>query len=241
MFEKVEKVQIIILSIVIGLCLILSSSLISKSITKNEITVTGSAYELVKSDNAKWIINLKASSPNRIQAYKNLEADTPVLIKFLTDNGIKEDEIEVLNTNSWEDYRTGVSGYATSEVSKYYFEKSICVKSENVDLIKEVYLKSSELVEKGIMIGSSSPEYFYSKLAEKKPALLEEATKDAKQRAAGMLKATHNRVGKIRSVRMGVFQITPADSNEVSNWGINDSSTIEKKITAVANVVFVIK
>ena len=91
------------------------------------------------------------------------------------------------------------------------------------------------------VFGILRPEYFYSKLSEKKPALLEEATKDAKLRAKGMLKATNNRVGKIRSVRMGVFQITPADSNEVSNWGINDSSTIEKKITAVANVVFMIK
>ena len=40
---------------------------------------------------------------------------------------------------------------------------------------------------------------------------------------------------------MGVMQITPADSNEVSDWGINDSSTIDKKITAVANVVFSVK
>ena len=40
---------------------------------------------------------------------------------------------------------------------------------------------------------------FYSKLSDVKVKLLEEATKDAKQRASAMLKATHNRVGKIQS------------------------------------------
>ena len=40
---------------------------------------------------------------------------------------------------------------------------------------------------------------------------------------------------------MGVFQITPPDSNEVSDWGINDTSSIEKKVTAVSNVVFGIR
>ena len=56
-----------------------------------------------------------------------------------------------------------------------------------------------------------------------------------------MLKSTNNHVGKIESVKMGVFQITPVDSTDVSDMGINDTSTIEKKITAVANVVFQIK
>ena len=40
---------------------------------------------------------------------------------------------------------------------------------------------------------------------------------------------------------MGVFQITPADSNSVSDYGISDLTTIDKKATAVANVVFSIK
>ena len=53
-----------------------------------------------------------------------------------------------------------------------------------------------------------------------------------------MLDATGSNVGKVKSMRMGVFQITPADSNNVSDMGINDTTTIDKKVTAVANVVF---
>ena len=90
-------------------------------------------------------------------------------------------------------------------------------------------------------INVTNTEYFYSGLSELKVDLLKEATKDAKDRATGMLKATHNRPGKIQSVNMGVFQITPVDSTNVSDMGINDTSSIDKKVTAVANVVFRIK
>ena len=71
--------------------------------------------------------------------------------------------------------------------------------------------------------------------------MLEKATKDAKQRASAMLKATHNQVGKIQSLQMGVFQITPENSNDVSDSGISDTASINKKVTSVANVTFRIK
>ena len=79
------------------------------------------------------------------------------------------------------------------------------------------------------------------KLPELKVSLLEKASKDAKDRAESMLRPSHNRVGKISAVRMGVYQITPVDSTDVSDGGINDTSSIMKKVTAVANVSFKIK
>ena len=42
-------------------------------------------------------------------------------------------------------------------------------------------------------------------------------------------------------MKMGVFQSTPPDSTSVSDTGENDTSTIDKKVTAVANVVFKVK
>jgi hypothetical protein len=39
---------------------------------------------------------------------------------------------------------------------------------------------------------------------------------------------------------MGVMQITAADSNEVSDSGINDTSSLEKDIMAVVNVSFAV-
>ena len=37
---------------------------------------------------------------------------------------------------------------------------------------------------------------------------------------------------------MGVFQITPRNSTDVSDYGINDTSSREKDVTAVVTVTF---
>ncbi len=68
--------------------------------------------------------------------------------------------------------------------------------------------------------------------------MLGAATENAKQRAANMAKATGNRIGAIRSAKMGVFQITPVNSNEVADSGVNDTSSWEKKVTAVVSATF---
>jgi hypothetical protein len=42
----------------------------------------------------------------------------------------------------------------------------------------------------------------------------------------------------MHSADMGVFQITPVNSYEVSSWGMNDTSSLEKKVNAVVHVDF---
>ena len=110
-----------------------------------------------------------------------------------------------------------------------------------MELIKEISNEITSLINQGVDINVNPASYDYSKLPELKVTLLEKASQDAKDRAASMLKPTGNSVGKIQSVKMGVYQITPVDSTSVSDMGINDTSSIDKKVTAVANVSFKIK
>ena len=42
----------------------------------------------------------------------------------------------------------------------------------------------------------------------------------------------------MRSSSLGVYQITSRDSTEVSDYGINDTSTREKDVTAVVTAGF---
>ena len=74
--------------------------------------------------------------------------------------------------------------------------------------------------------------------ADYRPSYNAEAAKDAKVRAEKVAESTGSSIGSVRTARMGVLQITPADSNEVSDSGMNDTSSLEKDITAVVNVGF---
>lgn len=138
-------------------------------------------------------------------------------------------------------YKYTPNGMSTNEIAYYNLTQMIHIKSNDVNMIKETALDIASLMEKGIDVDVIRTSYSYSKLPELKVELLKSATEDARERAQAMLKSTNNNVGKIQSVRMGVFQITPVDSTDVSDMGINDTSTIDKKITAVSNVTFQIK
>ena len=54
-------------------------------------------------------------------------------------------------------------------------------------------------------------------------------------------KAAGSKVGNVRSANTGVVQITPRFSTEVSDYGMNDVTTIEKDITTVVKVTFALQ
>ncbi len=239
MFEKLEKLQIATLGILLAFGLIFSVNMATKNISNDKISVTGSSFKIVKSDSARLEFEIEVRKADKQQAYSVVKSQLPVVNKYLNDKGFKD--IEVKATNGYNSYRYNANGSMTNDIAYYNLSQPIVVKSDDVDKIKELSADIQSLLSQGIDINIISTEYFYSKLGDLKVELLEDATKDAKERANAMLKATHNHPGKIQSVQMGVFQITPVDSTNVSDMGINDTSTIDKKVTAVANVVFRIK
>lgn len=241
MFEKIEKLQIIILSIILAAGLICATKIASSQLSKDVIAVTGSSYKTVISDSGRLEFEITARSASKASAYAVVNKQLPEVKQYLLDKGIQENEIEIRTSSGYNTYKQTPNGNTTNEIAYYNLSQPIAVNTSDVQKIKDISTDITNLINKGIDINVYQPSYFYSKLSDMKVQMLEEATKDAKQRADAMLKATHNRTGKIQSVRMGVFQITPVDSTNVSDMGISDTSTIEKKITSVANVTFQIK
>ena len=67
------------------------------------------------------------------------------------------------------------------------------------------------------------------------------ATNNARERALKIAKEGKFRLGSIASVRVGIFQITPLHSTEVSNYGMNDTSTIDKEVKSVVEIKYFVK
>ena len=238
-FEKLEKFQLVLLSLILAFGLIIAVKCGANTLSNNNIIVTGSAYKIVKSDSARMEFEISERNATKQSAYNAVKKQLPIVKKYLMDKGITD--IDVSASNGYYSYKYLPNGTVTNETAYYNLSQPIVIKSNDVQKIKEISSEIQSLLDQGIDINVTNTEYFYSGLSELKVDLLKEATKDAKDRATGMLKATHNRPGKIQSVNMGVFQITPVDSTNVSDMGINDTSSIDKKVTAVANVVFRIK
>lgn len=239
MFEKFEKLQLIFLALILSFGLVFAVKIGTKTLSNDKITVTGSAYEIVKSDSARLEFDIVARKQDKQAAYNTVKAQLPVVLKYLESKGITD--IDIKSSNGYNTYKYTAGGHMTNEIAYYNLSQPVVVKSDDVQKIKDLSVDIQSLLEKGIDINVMSPEFFYSQLAQLKVKLLKDAATDAQNRAVAMLSATKNKPGKIQSVQMGVFQITPPDSTNVSDMGISDTSTIDKKVTAVANVVFRIK
>ena len=61
---------------------------------------------------------------------------------------------------------------------------------------------------------------------------------DAQTRAKVIVQATGSGLGQLRGVDVGVFKATSPNSTEVEDYGVYDTSTLEKDVTAVVNVTF---
>ena len=240
MLERIENLQVLTVGLLVVLGLLIGTKTVITAFSGNTISVTGSAYEIVKSDSGSLRFNINVKRTNKNEAYNALQTQIKTVEKYLEDKNITK--IERKTVNGYYNYkRDEKTGAYTNIPESYNLSQPMTISSDNVDLVKEISNDITGLISQGIDINVYNVSYNYSKLPELKISLLEKASIDAKARAESMLKATHNRVGKISSVRMGVYQITPVDSTDVSNMGINDSSTIDKKVTAVANVSFKIK
>lgn len=241
-FEKLKDFQIAILGFFIFIAVIVGMSILTDNLGRKGISVTGTAYQIVKSDSASWRMEITSRSKSNKQAYNIIKTQIPIVENYLLSNEIKQENIEVAPTSSYPVYKVDPdTGYTTNDISYYNYTQSIKITSDNVELIKKLSTSIQELINKGVELNSYPPEYQYSKLTELKIKLLQEATQDSRNRAKAMLKSSHNRLGKISSIKMGVFQITPPDSNDVTDAGINDLTSIDKKVTAVANVFYQIK
>ena len=240
MLERIEKLQALTVGLLVVIAILIGSKSIITAFSGNTIAVTGSAFEIIKSDSGSLSFNINVKRINKNEAYNALQGQIKIVEKYLADKKISK--IERKTINGYYNYkRDEKTGAYTNIPESYNLTQPITISSDNVDLIKEISNDITGLINQNIDINVYNVSYNYSKLPELKVSLLEKASFDAKARATSMLKATHNSVGNIQSVRMGVYQITPVDSTDVSDMGINDSSTIDKKVTAVANITFKIK
>ena len=204
------------------------------------ITVTGSAKQRITSDLVIWRAAVSYQAPALADAYRSLSEAVPKVKAYMVSKGIPENQITISAISSQTLHGRTSDGAETAEITGYSLRQELEVRSSEVEKIAKIARESTELINQGILIESIAPEYHYTKLGDLKIEMLAAAAKDAKERATKIAESTGSSIGSVRTARMGVLQITPADSNDVSDSGMNDTSSLTKDITAVVNIGFAV-
>lgn len=239
--------QIIILGICIAVATIVASVILSQGFlkvirfTKEMVTVTGSAQREINSDYIVWKCRFSRRDTDLPKAYKTLKSDLDKVKSYLLTKKISEQDMTVSQINVITIFTKNQDGRDTNVIGGYELSQFIELRSKEVEKVAAVSREATELINDGLLLNSEAPQYFYTKLDALKIEMLAKATENAKQRALSMANSTGNKIGFMRSAKMGVFQITPVTSTDISDWGVNDTHSFAKKIMAVVTVSFAIE
>lgn len=215
------------------------------------LTVTGSAKKAITSDLITWTGTISAKGDTLISAYATLKANADQVAAFLKAKAIPDKDITFSSISTTKTFvKTEIkqppingvaqpSTYQDSDVVKTYtLTQSVTISSSDMVRVPEISRSITSLIEKGIEIDSGSPQYLYTKLSELKINMLADATKDATTRATQIVTNANGTLGKLVEARMGVMQINPKGSSATSSEGNNDTSSLEKEITAIVTARF---
>jgi hypothetical protein len=221
-----------LLGLAVGLGAVVLAGGIRDRGRNDTISVTGSAKARIVSDYIVWTASVASQADTPQAALPPLQRWSGQVRAFLTAQGAQPSETSEgpVTTETLSDDSGRLTGYRLT--------RSFEVRSARVGAVADLVQASQKLLAAGVPLQAQPPQYVYTKLADLRPRLLAEATKDALGRAKVLVDATGGSLGGLRDVNVGVFQVTAPNSTDVSDYGVYDTSTLRKDVTAVVNVSF---
>jgi uncharacterized protein len=220
---------------------ILGMAWVSSHAEPKTLSVTGSAKKELRSDLIVWDATISVNKPDLASAYDQLKTSSDKTLAFLKAGGVPDSQVQLLSIKVQKNFVRDGKGNLTDQISSFDLSQSVEVTSNDVDRVADLSRSATGLIKDGVLLESESPSYLYTKLADLKIEMLAEATRDATERARQIAENSGARLGALVDAKMGVMQINAIHSNDVSDSGNNDTSSLEKEITAVVSARFQLK
>jgi len=195
------------------------------------VTVKGLAEREVKADRVIWPLSYKEVGNDMLALYNAMESANAKIVGFLKSNGIAESEISVAPA---EIVDMQAERYVPEGVRyRYNVTGVVTVTTTNVEQVLKLMSRQSDLLKQGVAIASGdyryTPRFIYTSdaLNALKPAMIEEATRNARAAADKFAHDSNSELGKIKSASQGLFSISDRDDNTPSIKTIRVVTTVE--------------
>jgi uncharacterized protein len=206
--------------------------------TNDTITITGSARKPISSNLVKWSLTVDGTAATPVVAARRLGRESATVISFLRRSGLRANEIAPQVVQS-EAIVTRINKHATR--TTYRVSRSLDVTTTQIDVAEAAASRVGVLLEHGIDVAADPLAYISTDLERAKLEALAEATAETRRRAEILVKGLGGKLGRMRASSLGVYQITPRNSTDVSDYGINDTSSRLKDVTAVVSGTFAVQ
>jgi uncharacterized protein len=194
------------------------------------VEVKGLAEREVPADLAIWQISFVEASNDLSDIYRTMEKKSQRLVEFLRQAGFRSDDIGV-----------GAPVVTDKQAREYGEERgafrfagraAVTVYTKDVNRVLATMNRVGELGREGIAIsagmeGGPGAQFLFTGLNSIKPAMIEEATRNARETASKFANDSGSNLGKIRRAQQGQFSIDNRDSSTPHIKKVRVVSTIE--------------
>ena len=208
---------------------------------KGYVTVKGFAKQNITSDLGIFKAKVVEEDADLKAAYDNLDSNKKKVEAFLEKFGFGKDEVKFEAAEIGDRRKRNEKGNVTDERAVFILSQSFRIESSDVKKIEGLSAEGVKVLGEGVRLVISEPQFIYKDLDDLKVEMIGRATQNARERAQNIAQKGNFRLGSIASVRVGIFQITPIHSTRVSDYGINDTTSIEKEIKSVVEIQYFVK
>lgn len=199
--------------IVLGICIIMAVNKFKSF--ERVVSVKGLCEKEVPADRVTWPLAYKLVGNDLNTLYKDINQMNETIIKFLTTNGINSKDIYV---SAPQIIDLQADRYADQKrLYRYNITSVITVATNDVEKVREIINKQTDLLAQGVALYSDEymyrVSYDFTGLNEIKPQMIEEATGNARATAEKFAEDSKSKIGKIRYASQGQFSVSDRDAN----------------------------
>jgi len=210
---------------------VLGSSVIRFKKLDRSVVVKGLAEMEVGANLAVWPITFNEASNNLSELQATLERKQKIILTFLQDLGFTEKEITIGMISISDQKANMYGGNDQYHEFRYIGRAQLTVRTEQIDRMTQAINKLTDLVGQGIVLNQDQymgqVQYLYTDLNSIKPAMIESATKNAREAADKFASDSKSKVGKIKKATQGLFTIEDRDMNTQNIKIIRVVTTVE--------------
>lgn len=178
------------------------------------VSVRGLSEREVNADHVIWPITYKMTGNDLQSLYAQIGQAKGTITNFLTQNGIKKEDVSA-SAPQIVDLKADRYADPGRIQERYNVTLTITVSTDQVEKARNLMTRTGELLKQGIAISASdygtNVQYEFNGLNKIKPAMIEEATKNAREAARKFAADSESELGKIKQASQGLFSIDNRD------------------------------
>lgn len=224
---------LVIAAIVLAIGMIVGGYLLGNGLVRarhadRSVTVKGLAERDVTADLATWDLSYSEQGSDLAEVQARITQDTQAVRAYFQRLGFPFDVLQPAGA--------GVNQFYDNGNPRVTINQRLQLRTTDIARARRAVADQFDLVKAGVQLQDGSKmNYSFTKLNAIKPAMVAEATKDARAAAEQFAKDSGTGVGGIKSASQGYFSIDARDGDS-SNYGVAD--TPFKKVRVVTTVEF---